>query len=60
MEGFSRVATIGIHRLVSLVRKGNPEAREREAFVNTVKRPYSVYDVPGREGPVPAAAFRER
>lgn len=60
IERASRFAVMGIHRVVSLTRARKLEAREREAFVNLVKRPYSVYDVPGRERPVPAAAFEGR
>jgi hypothetical protein len=60
MEVGSRAAVIGVHRFVSLTRGATPAARDREAFVNLVKRPYSVYDVPGREGAIPAAAFRGR
>lgn len=60
VERLARVATIGLHRAVSLLRTRSPEASQREEFVNMVKRPYSVYDVPGREGPIPPAAYRER
>ena len=60
IERLSRVLVIAIHKGVSLSRANNPEAREREEFVNMVKRPYSVYDVPGREAPVPADALRPR
>ncbi len=60
VENCSRFAVIAIHRLVSLSRTRKPEARDREAFVNLVKRPYSVYDIPGREPAVPAEALRPR
>jgi hypothetical protein len=60
VEAVSRFLVIAVHRVVSLTRTHNPEAREREAFVNLVKRPYSVYDVPGRATPVPAAALLPR
>lgn len=60
VEAFSRVTVICVHKVVSLSRANKPDAREREAFVNLVKRPYSVYDVPGREAPVPPEALRPR
>lgn len=59
-EALSRLIVISVHKLISLSRANKPEAREREAFVNLVKRPYSVYDVPGREAPVPLEALRPR
>ncbi len=60
VEALSRVAVIAIHRLVSLTRSRKPQARDREAFVNLVKRPYSVFDVPGREVVVPPEALLPR
>jgi hypothetical protein len=59
-EAVSRLIVISVHKLISLSRANKPEARERETFVNLVKRPYSVYDVPGREAPVPSEALRPR
>ena len=60
VEAFSRLMVISVHKLISLSRANNTEARDREAFVNLVKRPYSVYDVPGKEAPVPSEALRPR
>jgi hypothetical protein len=60
VEATSRLMVMGMHRVVSLMRGRQPQARQRETFVNLVKRPYSVYDVPGRERPVPSAAFEPR
>jgi len=60
VEALSRFAVIGAHRVVALVRSRRPGAVAREAFVNSVKRPYSVYDIPGREEPIPEAALQAR
>lgn len=60
VEAASRFAVLGLHAVISLTRQRKPEALAREAFVNTVKRPYSVHDVPGRERPVPQAALDPR
>ncbi len=60
VERLAQVAVIALHRVVSITRTRSPIAREREAFVNLVKRPYSVYDIPGRERPVPTAALEPR
>ena len=60
VERVARPLVIGLHKVISLMRKGHPEARAREAFVTLVKRPYTVFDVPGREGPVPPQALRAR
>jgi len=60
VERASRALVIGLHKAVSLTRTRKPEAREREAFVNVVKQPYSVYDIPGRPHEVPVAALASR
>jgi hypothetical protein len=60
VESCSRFLVIGAHRLVALVRSRRPGAVAREEFVNRVKRPYSVYDIPGREAPVPESALEAR
>jgi hypothetical protein len=60
VESCSRFAVLGLHAFVSLTRSRNPEAKAREEFVNTVKRPYSVFDVPGKEGPLPGGALDAR
>ena len=59
-EAVARPVVIALHKAVSLIRKGRPEARDRETFVNLVKRPYSVYDLPGREREVPEEALAAR
>lgn len=59
-EAFARVTVIALHKLVSVYREKVPAAHDREAFVNLVKHPYSVYDVPGRETDVPPEALRAR
>ncbi len=59
-EALARPIVLGLHRAVSLLRNGRPQARARERFVNLVKRPYSVYDLPGREREVPEEALAAR
>lgn len=59
-EAVARPLVIALHRAVSLLRRRRPEARARESFVNLVKRPYSVYDLPGKEREVPDEALAAR
>lgn len=60
VEAVARPIVLGLHRAVTLIRSPRPEARAREAFVNLVKRPYSVFDLPGKEREVPEEAFSAR
>ncbi len=59
-ERASRFLVFSLHAIVSLTRARNPEAKAREDFVNTMKRPYSVFDVPGHDSAIPPTALDPR